>query len=85
MTTGKINCSTKCPLGGTGRATLRGFLEDCKLVSRVEAGLNISTSSLRVVGGDKKGSFECGKVKYDREPTELRSENECGGKDQQQL
>jgi hypothetical protein len=35
--------------------------------SRVEAGSNISTVALRVVGGGKKGSLECETVKYGRE------------------
>jgi hypothetical protein len=34
---------------------------------RVEAGSNISTVSLRVVGGDKKGYLESETVKYGRE------------------
>jgi hypothetical protein len=36
-------------------------------VLRVEAGSNISTIALRVVGGDEKGSFESETVKYDYE------------------
>jgi predicted alpha/beta hydrolase len=35
--------------------------------SRVEAGSNISTVSLPVVGGDEKGSLESGTVKYGHE------------------
>jgi hypothetical protein len=34
---------------------------------RVEAGSNTSTVTLRVVGGDKKGSLKCETVKYGRE------------------
>jgi hypothetical protein len=34
---------------------------------RVEAGSNTSTVTLRVVGGDEKGSLESEKVKYDHE------------------
>jgi hypothetical protein len=34
---------------------------------RVEAGSNISTVTLRVVGGDEKGSLNCETVKYGRE------------------
>jgi hypothetical protein len=36
-------------------------------VSRVEAGSNTSTVTLRVVGGDEKGSHESETVKYGRE------------------
>jgi hypothetical protein len=35
--------------------------------ARVEAGSNTSTVSLRVVGGDEKGSLESETVKYGRE------------------
>jgi hypothetical protein len=36
-------------------------------ISRVEAGLNTSTVTLRLVGGDEKGSLESETVKYGRE------------------
>jgi hypothetical protein len=32
--------------------------------TRVEAGSNTSTVTLRVVGGDEKGSLKCERVKY---------------------
>jgi hypothetical protein len=35
--------------------------------TRVEAGTNTSTVTLRVVGGDEKGSLKSETVKYDRE------------------
>jgi hypothetical protein len=35
-----------------------------QLVPRVEAGSNTSTVTLRVVGGDEKGSLKCETVKY---------------------
>jgi hypothetical protein len=38
-----------------------------KSCPRVEAGSNTSTVTLRVVGGDEKGSLKCETVKYDRE------------------
>jgi hypothetical protein len=41
--------------------------------SRVEAGSNTSTVTLRVVGGDRKGSLECETVKYGRESHETRT------------
>jgi hypothetical protein len=37
------------------------------LLARVEAGSNTSTVTLRVVGGDEKGSLKTETVKYDRE------------------
>jgi hypothetical protein len=41
--------------------------------SRVEAGSNISTVTLRVVGGDEKGSLESETVKYGHESHETRT------------
>jgi hypothetical protein len=41
-------------------------MEDTQLPC-VEAGSNTSTVTLRVVGGDKKGSLKCETVKYCRE------------------
>jgi hypothetical protein len=67
VTTGKVNCSTRCSVVGTRRTTLRGLLANCKPVSRVEARSNTSIIALRVVGGDKKGSLESETVKYGRE------------------
>jgi hypothetical protein len=43
------------------------------LFTRVEAGSNISTVTLRVVGGDEKGSLKSGTVKYGREYYGTRS------------
>jgi hypothetical protein len=37
------------------------------LLSRVEAGSNTSTVTLRVVGGDEKGSLKSETIKYGRE------------------
>jgi hypothetical protein len=39
----------------------------------VEAGSNTSTVTLRVVGGDEKGSFESETVKYGRESQGTRT------------
>jgi hypothetical protein len=47
---------------------------------RVEAGSNTSTVTLRVVGGDEKGS-----LKYETSPTGLGPENDCAGEGQLQL
>jgi hypothetical protein len=41
--------------------------------TRVEAGSNTSTVTLRVVGGDEKGSLESEKVKYGRESQGTRT------------
>jgi hypothetical protein len=43
------------------------FVNSSDRVSRVEAGSNTSTMTLRVVGGDEKGSLESETVKYGRE------------------
>jgi hypothetical protein len=42
-------------------------------VIRVEAGTNTSTVTLRVVGGDEKGSLKSETVKYGRESQGTRS------------
>jgi hypothetical protein len=36
-------------------------------MSRVEAGSNVTTVTLRVVGGEEMGSLKCETVKYGRE------------------
>jgi hypothetical protein len=46
---------------------------DRMIVSRVEAGSNTSTATLRVVGGDEKGSLESETVKYGHESHGIRS------------
>jgi hypothetical protein len=38
-----------------------------RVITRVEAGSNTSTVTLRVVGGDEKGSLESETVKYGHE------------------
>jgi hypothetical protein len=43
------------------------------LVTHVEAGSNTSTVTLRVVGGDEKGSLKSETVKYDRESQGTRT------------
>jgi hypothetical protein len=42
-------------------------------MTRVEAGSNTSTVTLRVVGGDEKGSLKYETVKYDHEPYGTRT------------
>jgi hypothetical protein len=50
-------------------------------VTRVEAGSNTSTVTLRVVGGDEKGSLQSETVKYDRKSqgTQTRDRLRCQG------
>jgi hypothetical protein len=43
------------------------YIVRAEMLSRVEAGSNISTAALRVVGGDEKGSLESETVKYVRQ------------------
>jgi hypothetical protein len=45
----------------------------CWRLTRVEAGSNTSTVTLRVVGGDEKGSLKSGRVKYGRESQGTRT------------
>jgi hypothetical protein len=53
------------------------FIKRCKITNRipprVEAGSNTSTVTLRVVGGDEKGSLKCETVKYGRESKGTRT------------
>jgi hypothetical protein len=67
----KLGLDTK-----TGRLTDRQSQCDLDLESldsRVEAGSNISTVTLRVVGGDEKGSLKFESVKYGRESQGTRT------------
>jgi hypothetical protein len=52
---------------------------------RADAGSNTSFVALWVVGGDAKGSLESETVKYGRESTGLRPENDCAGEEKQKL
>jgi hypothetical protein len=51
----------------------------------VEAGSNTSTVTLRVIGGDEKGSLKSETVKYGHEFKRLGPENDCAGEGQHQL
>jgi hypothetical protein len=51
----------------------------------VEEESNTSTVTLRVVGGDKKGSLESERVKYGRESHGNQPENYCAGGGLQKL
>jgi hypothetical protein len=54
--------------------------------TRLEAGSNTSTVTLRVVGGDEKGSLESETVKYGHESYGTRTrKNYCAGEGQLQL
>jgi hypothetical protein len=47
--------------------------------SRVEAGSNTSTVTLRIVGGEEKGNLEYETVKYGHSPTGREPKNYCPG------
>jgi hypothetical protein len=49
----------------------------------VEAGSNTSTVTLRVVGGDEKGSLKSETVKYGHESQGTRTKERLRGEDQQ--
>jgi hypothetical protein len=51
----------------------------------VEAGSNTSTVTLRVVGGDEKGSLKFETVKYGRKYQGTTTEKDCAGKGQQHI
>jgi hypothetical protein len=51
----------------------------------VEAGSNTSTVTLRVVGGDEKGSLKSETVKYGRESQGPRTKEDCAGKGQRHI
>jgi hypothetical protein len=51
-------------------------------VTRVEAGSNTSTVTLRIVGGDEKGSV---KPEIVKSPKGLRPEKDYAGEDQQHI
>jgi hypothetical protein len=51
----------------------------------MEAGSNISTVTLRVVGGDEKGSLKSETVKYGRKSQGTRTRENCAGKGQRHI
>jgi hypothetical protein len=53
--------------------------------TRVEAGSNTSTVTLRVVGGDEMGSLKSETVKYGPKSQGTRTEKDCAGKDQRHI
>jgi hypothetical protein len=74
-----INCPTGCSIFGPHEvSSVRD--SDCQTDTRVEAGSNTSTVTLRVVGGDEKGSLKSETIKYGRE-----SQKDCAGKSQQHM
>jgi hypothetical protein len=56
-----------------------------ELSTRVEAGSNTSTVTLRVVGGDEKGSLKSETVKYGRKCQGTTTEKDCAGKGQRHI
>jgi hypothetical protein len=57
----------------------------CVCDTRVEAGSNTSTVTLRVVGGDEKGSLKSETVKYGSESQGTTTEKDCAGKGQRHI
>jgi hypothetical protein len=53
--------------------------------TRVDAGSNTSTVTLRVVGGDEKGSLKSETAYMATSPKGLGPDKDCAGKGQQQL
>jgi hypothetical protein len=53
--------------------------------TRVETGSNTSTVTLRVVGGDEKGSLKSEKVKYGRKSQGTWTREDCAGKGQRHI
>jgi hypothetical protein len=53
--------------------------------TRVEAGSNTSTVTLRVVGGDEKGTLKSETVKYSRKSLGTTTEKDCAGKGQRHI
>jgi hypothetical protein len=51
----------------------------------VEAGSNTSTVTLRVVGGDEKGSLKSETVIYGRKSLGTTTEKDCAGKGQRHI
>jgi hypothetical protein len=54
-------------------------------VTLAPVGSNTSTVTLRVVGGDEKGSLKSETVKYDPSPSGLGPEEDYAGEDQQHI
>jgi hypothetical protein len=75
-----LTTETVFSVGYVPRNYKRAQSEELK-ETRVEAGSNTSTVTLRVVGGDDKGGLESETVKY----VGLGPENDCAGVNQQQL
>jgi hypothetical protein len=53
--------------------------------TRVEAGSNTSTVTLRVVGGDEKGRLKSEAVKYRLKSQGTRTKKDCAGKGQRHI
>jgi hypothetical protein len=55
------------------------------MIARVEAGSNTSTVTLRVVGGDEKGSLKSETIKYGRKSQGTRTREKCAGEGQRHI
>jgi hypothetical protein len=68
----------------------RIYNKSCELgggqkITRVEAESNTSTVTLRVVGGDEKGSLKSETVEYGRKSLGTTTEKDCAGKGQRHI
>jgi hypothetical protein len=70
---GKQNNRLLCFLWGPPRKYITRILWGWDRITRVEAGSNTSTVTLRVLGGNKNGSLKSETVKYARESQGTRS------------
>jgi hypothetical protein len=70
----RINCSTWRSIFGSLEVIKKQIVR--RIRPRVEAGINTSTVTLRVVGGDEKGSLESETVNYGHESHGSRT-SEC--------
>jgi hypothetical protein len=82
--TGVSTVTKKGSLRSNGRRYNKG-LHSKETVTRVEAGSNTSTVTLRVIGGDEKGSLKPETVKYGLESQGLGPEKDCAGKKQHHI
>jgi hypothetical protein len=81
-----MNGETRCSLSGPHMSTLRQCGREVgQPHTRVEAGSNTSTVTLRVVGDDEKGSLKSEAVKYGRKSQGTRTEKDCAGKGQRRI
>jgi hypothetical protein len=70
---------------GSCRGVIKSRKNENENYTRVEAGSNSSIVTLRVVGGDEKGSLKSETVKYGRESQGTKTEKDCAGKGQRHI